>query len=104
MQNIITKGLGQNQAIVTQGYGLIELLIAASRRVMSYGKAGLKAVKSDIENILIRATLLSVNDSFVDLSGQSRGTLDRQTKFRTSVSLLRKRLIKSIRLSVNRLK
>lgn len=60
---IITRGFGRRQQIVTQGYGgILAEIKAAVTRFITLGQSGAKRAIRELEEIIIGAKLLRVND------------------------------------------
>lgn len=109
MNKIITRGFGRSsnrQGIITQGFGgFFNQIVQAGRNVVVRGKRYADRIKEEINEVLVRVTLLSVNDKFVDITGQEKGTIDRTFKKpQVSLRLIKQRTAELIKLSVKRIK
>jgi hypothetical protein len=112
LNKIVTRGFGRNstkQGIITQGYGgvlstVIRAVATATRHVVAHGKSAASRVRKEIDDAIVRVTLISVNDKFIDLFGQEHGTVEKFDRPRVTFTLLKKRTIELIRLSAKRVK
>jgi len=113
MQKLITKGFGVISAlsgIVTQGYGgffqqVVQVVTDFGRNVVIGGKSAASRIKKNVDEIVVRVTLLSVDDQYLDITGAERSTPDQDmSRPRISTSYFGKRFVERIRLNVKRLK
>jgi len=64
VNNIVTRGMGRKQRIVTQGYGrsIIEAVVRVAKRLVVIGQSGTKRALRELEDVIVWAKLIRVND------------------------------------------
>lgn len=111
-QKLITKGFGENShlsGMVTQGYGgilqqVVDVISNLSRRVIVGGKSAATRIKKYANDIVVRVTLLSINDRHLDVANSERQMSDQRDRPRISIEFREHRLREQIRLNVRRFK
>lgn len=84
---------------------VIEALAKVGRNVVVRGKRYADRALSELDNVIVKVTLLTVNNNIIDMVGQEKGEVKKgATNPRVYLSLVRKRIVDAIRLSVKRIK
>ncbi len=100
MNKIVTRGFGEKHRIITRGYGsfIEQILDAAERAAKRVGSAA-KEVADDLKEkfIIVRASLVEVNEQRIDnIKGSDKGSL-KETSTSVTAKVLISRVYKGLR-------
>jgi hypothetical protein len=82
---LITRGLGTNSAIVTQGFGIVTAITAVIRSV---GKVSRKITEKIVDVYAVTVMLVAINGNelIYPISSKSRGSIDREKEIAVSIN------------------
>ncbi len=107
---MVTRGFGRNQNIVAQGFSLMAFISEAVLRFIELGQSGAKRALKEIQEVVVWAKLIRVNDEALarPLQGSVRVKLTDASQIAVravrKVSVKVRSIYDDIKISVNRIK
>lgn len=107
---MVTRGFGRNQNIVAQGFSLMSFIGDAVLRFIELGQSGAKRALREIQEVVVWAKLIRVNDKEISRSLQGSVKVKLTDASQITVRAVRKVAVKvrsiydDIKISVNRIK
>jgi hypothetical protein len=107
---LVTRGFGRNQNIVAQGFSLMSVIRDAVLRFIELGQSGTKRALREIQEVVVWAKLLRVNQKAptVPIQGSVKVNLSDASQFvvraASKISFKARSIFDNIKISINRVK